>query len=194
MRGWTVRFPAPSVFVFPRNEFLGESLWSEIRYHRTIDNGRWYSPTISRWGNLGGFSRFCAPHANPTKNGPMQMMQRPVFFYKYQLVKWSRREDYSGLPALRPSGHLRYASMFKIVPDNFVEPLSVRIKNAESGYEKSHFVVALFITGRGERIRTSDPCNPIAVRYQTAPRPDIKPIPPTSRARRGILTQKSIRQ
>ncbi len=25
--------------------------------------------------------------------------------------------------------------------------------------------------GRGERIRTSDPCNPIAVRYQTAPRP-----------------------
>ncbi len=31
-------------------------------------------------------------------------------------------------------------------------------------------------SGRGERIRTSDPCNPIAVRYQTAPRPDIKPM------------------
>ena len=30
------------------------------------------------------------------------------------------RQYYSGHPALRPSGHLRCASMFKIVPDNFV--------------------------------------------------------------------------
>ena len=27
-------------------------------------------------------------------------------------------------------------------------------------------------SGRGERIRTSDPYNPIVVRYQAAPRPD----------------------
>lgn len=29
----------------------------------------------------------------------------------------------------------------------------------------------MFETGRGERIRTSDPHNPIVVRYQAAPRP-----------------------
>ena len=34
--------------------------------------------------------------------------------------------------------------------------------------------VYLFI-GRGERIRTFDPYNPIVVRYQTAPRPDSEP-------------------
>ena len=30
--------------------------------------------------------------------------------------------DYSGHPALRPSGRTRFARAFKIVPDNFVEP------------------------------------------------------------------------
>jgi hypothetical protein len=43
----------------------------------------------------------------------------------------------------------------KDLPDKSCKSLSLKFKN-----------------GRGERIRTSDPCNPIAVRYQTAPRPD----------------------
>lgn len=41
------------------------------------------------------------------------------------------RRIYSGRPALRPSGHLRSATMFKIVPDNFVSnPVSLRLTMA----------------------------------------------------------------
>ncbi|MDE2036758.1 MAG: hypothetical protein KGI95_27145 [Pseudomonas sp.] len=36
--------------------------------------------------------------------------------------KWRREWDYSGRPALRPAGQRRYAPLFKIVPDDFVEP------------------------------------------------------------------------
>ena len=57
-----------------------------------------------------------------------------------------------------------------------VEPLSrflepnhpEKRKAAISGDMRPFF----FLDGRGERIRTSDPHNPIVVRYQTALRPD----------------------
>jgi hypothetical protein len=35
---------------------------------------------------------------------------------------WRAWKDYSGLPALRPSGHQQKALMLKIAPGNFFEP------------------------------------------------------------------------
>ena len=68
------------------------------------------------------------------------------------------------------------ACSIKIVPDNFVEPriLSSRRQLTQKKWPSPRSEKAIFfvLIGRSERIRTSDPYNPIVVRYQAAPRSD----------------------
>ena len=49
--------------------------------------------------------------------------------------KWWAVKDYSGLPALHPSGHLRYAMMFKFAPGKFVEPSTIGLKDSRLTYQ-----------------------------------------------------------
>jgi len=50
------------------------------------------------------------------------------------LKKWWAVKDYSGHPALHPSGHLRYAMMFKFAPGELVEPstIGLKVRNSEN--------------------------------------------------------------
>ena len=88
------------------------------------------------------------------------------------LCTWSGREDGQRPSWSLPFGHTRCARATKFVPDEFFE-LLLRFEPSPQGSTKKPPKGGFFVDGRGERIRTSDPCNPIAVRYQTAPRPDI---------------------
>ena len=57
---------------------------------------------------------------------------------------------------------------------HFVErgPAGRMVRSALDGNDLSSHDIVRLRNGRGERIRTSDPHNPIVVRYQAALRPD----------------------
>ncbi len=57
---------------------------------------------------------------------------------------------------------------------HFVErgPAGRQVRSALVKTNRFPYEVLRLINGRGERIRTSDPHNPIVVRYQAALRPD----------------------
>jgi hypothetical protein len=50
------------------------------------------------------------------------MKEKPLQSIDIQGLYWRARQDYSGHPALRPSGAVSLRSTFKFVPDKFVEP------------------------------------------------------------------------
>ncbi len=74
------------------------------------------------------------------------------------------------VPGFGPLGARRSACATKFAPGEFVDSLrefEPRLLDPMKNRPK-----AVLLSGRGGEIRTRDPCNPIAVRYQTAPRPD----------------------
>ncbi len=91
-----------------------------------------------QWGllNMAGPAGFEPAHAR-IKTWCLTAWRRPNFesikrhFKRYTLslnLRYTVRQDYSGLPALRPLGHQQKPLMFKIAPGNFVEPAHARIK------------------------------------------------------------------
>ncbi len=92
---------------------------------------------------------------------------------------WKMKEpgkSYFPVPSLKKSMEGLFNSLLQIIPKpstHSVNPLCMDSKNSSGGCREKQ--LRRSIIGRGERIRTSDPRNPIAVRYQTALRPDQNP-------------------